>query len=197
MIHELAELDNFLLKIKSLEQDFSDALASTTKAIFNKFPEIACIYWKQYTPSFNDGNPCTLTVGDVHFIPKSMCWQALVSMGYSVDAAHCTLFFTEEDFENFGETYVENFRDPKTLPPVGYKCDDFAQLVSDCELTYIEEMWLQLPEEMQAIERKLSDEIFENSAVISMLGNKFGKYGTHVFIFFDGTVVTEEYDCGY
>lgn len=106
MSAELNALDNFVLKIKSLEQDFSDALASTTKSILDKFPEISCVYWKQYTPSFNDGDPCTLTISDVHLIPKSMCWQALESMGHSVDDAHRTLFFTE-DSENFGETYIE------------------------------------------------------------------------------------------
>lgn len=39
-------------------KDAQGALAKEFKAFFTKYPNIDAIRWEQYTPSFNDGDPC-------------------------------------------------------------------------------------------------------------------------------------------
>lgn len=41
------------------------ALSLEFKNFFKKYPEIEAIKWSQYTPYFNDGEPCEFGVGDV------------------------------------------------------------------------------------------------------------------------------------
>lgn len=38
------------------------------KAFFEAFPEISMIAWTQYTPYFNDGDPCVFRVGEQIFV---------------------------------------------------------------------------------------------------------------------------------
>ena len=49
-------------KIESLNNElrtqFKAALKQETDKIFNKYPDLEAITWTQYTPYFNDGEPC-------------------------------------------------------------------------------------------------------------------------------------------
>jgi len=45
------------------------ALDKLFKAFFDAYPEVKTIYWAQYTPYFNDGDPCTFTLTDINFSP--------------------------------------------------------------------------------------------------------------------------------
>ena len=40
-------------------------LEQAAKVIFDKYPELDGFRWHQYTPSFNDGEPCEFSVSDV------------------------------------------------------------------------------------------------------------------------------------
>lgn len=42
-----------------------------TKEFFDKNPGITAVTWVQYTPYFNDGEPCVFSVGDVSFTNAS------------------------------------------------------------------------------------------------------------------------------
>lgn len=60
--------------------------------LFAEYPEVVAVRWRQYTPSFNDGDPCTFTC----------------------HAAYCELSFRdkgdpeeETDFTDYGETPSE------------------------------------------------------------------------------------------
>lgn len=37
------------------------------KAFWDAYPQVQTIHWTQYTPYFNDGEPCEFGVGDVYF----------------------------------------------------------------------------------------------------------------------------------
>ena len=46
----------------ALTEQVREILQSGATEIFNKYPALVSFGWKQYTPSFNDGDPCTLSV---------------------------------------------------------------------------------------------------------------------------------------
>ncbi len=47
-----------------LEQEGEDALKEAFKEIFDKHPRLESIVWVQYTPYFNDGDPCYFSAHD-------------------------------------------------------------------------------------------------------------------------------------
>ena len=42
------------------------ALVADFRAVFEKHPDVKHILWRQYTPYFNDGEPCVFRVRDVY-----------------------------------------------------------------------------------------------------------------------------------
>lgn len=65
-----------------LQAQYHKALADIKEAdflelfrpMFEQFPQIVAVGWKQYTPSFNDGDPCTFRMGDIYgFMANSGC----------------------------------------------------------------------------------------------------------------------------
>lgn len=47
---------------------FEDKFKKGVNALFAELPTLEAITWQQWTPSFNDGEPCEPCVGKVHFI---------------------------------------------------------------------------------------------------------------------------------
>ena len=45
-------------KTKEMRGVLSDAVVEAFAPVFEKYPEADSFAWKQYTPSFNDGDPC-------------------------------------------------------------------------------------------------------------------------------------------
>lgn len=45
-------------------------LKSAFKALFEKYPDVRAVVWCQYTPYFNDGEPCVFSVGDLSVLDK-------------------------------------------------------------------------------------------------------------------------------
>lgn len=60
---------------------------ATFVQFFKENPKIVCVTWTQYTPYFNDGEPCVFSTGDKWFLTKE---------GY-------------EDFKNCGGSYAEEY----------------------------------------------------------------------------------------
>lgn len=63
----------FSEKIKKIEQIIADAREEAKAAFVAElrrlmllYPDIKSASWHQYTPSFNDGDPCYFTVGDFY-----------------------------------------------------------------------------------------------------------------------------------
>lgn len=44
-------------------------MVNAVTMFFDKFPKVRTIYWSQYIPYFNDGDPCVFSVGDICFNP--------------------------------------------------------------------------------------------------------------------------------
>jgi hypothetical protein len=51
----------------SFQQECQKLLHKTFSAFFAACPSVKALYWRQYTPSFNDGDPCVFTVNDITF----------------------------------------------------------------------------------------------------------------------------------
>lgn len=62
------------------EKDFLELFAP----MFEKFPQIVAVGWHQYTPSFNDGDPCVFLMGE--FYPIMATTQD--EKGFTEDQAH-------------------------------------------------------------------------------------------------------------
>ncbi len=48
--------------MKKLKEEGAEALKEVLREFFAKFPEARAIRWRQYTPYFNDGDPCNFSV---------------------------------------------------------------------------------------------------------------------------------------
>jgi len=69
---ELAEL---VEKMNALKKEYGEKMQSgikeACKSFFETNPKIAAITWVQYTPYFNDGDPCEFRVGDIWAISQN------------------------------------------------------------------------------------------------------------------------------
>lgn len=52
---------------KRFQETAQELFKETTKEFFDKNPAIKAVGWTQYTPYFNDGEPCTFSVNDAWF----------------------------------------------------------------------------------------------------------------------------------
>lgn len=51
--------------IKEAQEKAKTALIAELKDVFVRHTDLKVIKWTQYTPGFNDGDPCYFTIGDV------------------------------------------------------------------------------------------------------------------------------------
>jgi len=47
-----------------LSEEGEDAVKELFKELFDKHPQLVSVTWQQYTPYFNDGDPCYFRVGE-------------------------------------------------------------------------------------------------------------------------------------
>ena len=55
---------------KQFEDKMKNAFEDIFKTFFSLCPEIKAVGWNQYTPYFNDGEPCEFSVGDFYAIAE-------------------------------------------------------------------------------------------------------------------------------
>jgi hypothetical protein len=53
---------------KSMVKEFEGQIKDVFKEVFEAHPDIEKIAWTQYTPYFNDGDPCVFRVYDIYFL---------------------------------------------------------------------------------------------------------------------------------
>lgn len=71
MSKKLTELkEAFRAAQKRMQNEGKDALKEAFKDVFAKHPQLAGVRWEQYTPYFNDGDPCTFSVYDPYIKMK-------------------------------------------------------------------------------------------------------------------------------
>jgi L-ribulose-5-phosphate 3-epimerase UlaE len=51
---------------KEMSEKFQSELKTVFKAVFEQYPAVTKMCWTQYTPYFNDGDPCVFNVHDLY-----------------------------------------------------------------------------------------------------------------------------------
>lgn len=94
-------------QIQDLQKEFHakvEALFREAAAdFFAKHPEVKTISWTQYIPSFNDGDPCEFSMGEIVF--ASVDWQEFDSPYWADEnedesKLSWTNYTSDEDFES-------------------------------------------------------------------------------------------------
>lgn len=69
----LADYDKKVEELNAAKKKMQEELAKQMEPLFVEFfknnPKIGQIAWTQYTPYFNDGEPCVFNVHEHHFVP--------------------------------------------------------------------------------------------------------------------------------
>jgi len=69
----IAELRQMLEDVKAqVKASALDAFKEEFKGVFERHPEVLALRWTQYTPYFNDGDPCIFGVNDLSIKTKDM-----------------------------------------------------------------------------------------------------------------------------
>jgi len=77
---------------KELQNSLKSVFNKGTKELFDKYPShLGQIFWTQYTPYFNDGDPCEFTMGEFYVNGQESC-------DYNKDAPEfLNSLYTEEE----------------------------------------------------------------------------------------------------
>lgn len=57
---------------KEMQEKFQEAFHSMISKFWEENPKIHCMTWVQYTPYFNDGEPCRFRMGDIWIMTKEV-----------------------------------------------------------------------------------------------------------------------------
>lgn len=72
-----------------MKSDSKTLVEQAANELFQAAPEIDHVFWVQYTPYFNDGEPCTFSVHDIYY----------VLTGESADSEEGSYLYTQEDYD--------------------------------------------------------------------------------------------------
>lgn len=99
----ISQLSNKIKKLnEEIKQYAEDAFRETFAEIFQKNLELKSIFWKQYTPYFNDGDTCIFNRHEIGIILKSPYLERAWA-GVSLDS--------DTECPEVNESELEDFRD--------------------------------------------------------------------------------------
>jgi len=77
------DVTGMIAEFEKAKKAFQDQMQVQLKALFASFfqthPEVVGICWEQYTPYFNDGDPCEFRVGDFLYTTSQETWDEAYS----------------------------------------------------------------------------------------------------------------------
>lgn len=132
---------------KSLfEKKMKDSFKEIFKEFFDNYPEIQAIGWEQYTPYFNDGEPCVFSVGEKSFLDQdtsledageSFNWESKRFRTEPADwVRKLAKNYIEGVSEPYNRSYVENveawekIKDDPRLPVVMDGLDELFDILN-------------------------------------------------------------------
>jgi hypothetical protein len=65
------------LELENHKNTLKHLFEKAANTFFENHPEANTIYWTQWVPVFNDGDPCSFTLGEIWFSPNK--WQDIDS----------------------------------------------------------------------------------------------------------------------
>lgn len=122
-------------KMSALKKEMSDnageAFKEAFKEIHEKNPNILGVHWYQYVPGFNDGDPCTFTMGEINFL---------------VNAKACGLKATKKESKYEESGFYYSLEEGYLLEQSSYLLDDdqdeeLEKLLNGEEV----QLWVSLP----------------------------------------------------
>lgn len=103
-----AEYDALMQQMDEARAKVADMSKAAVGALFKQFftdhPKVTGIGWTQYTPYFNDGDPCEFGVSDFYYTTKQ-----------GVDFEEVSSFYDDEEEHGFKETYADAARGEKAI----------------------------------------------------------------------------------
>lgn len=79
-----AEYDSLVAGMEAAKEQVrvagKQAVAALFKAFFEEYPAVKAVGWTQYTPYFNDGEPCVFGVGEPYLTTKSGDFSEMSSL---------------------------------------------------------------------------------------------------------------------
>ena len=186
------KVEEFNQKMEALKKDCGATFKDVIAAIFEANPTLKTIAWKQYTPSFNDGDPCTfrMNLDDLYL-------NGVNSYGdgdeEEDDGYECRGTIQPKE----GESELA-FGKSKTC---GYYID--SDDLEDEDLKNCPRCGTPIPKEETGESEPLAENLYEDISEIlasfdeSVLVFLFTDNDLTVTLHRDGTVTKEEYDCGY
>lgn len=63
-----AKSDELQAAKEKFRAEMQETFKDINREFFEEFPMVQAITWNQFTPHFNDGDPCVFSMGDIHFV---------------------------------------------------------------------------------------------------------------------------------
>lgn len=77
--NNMSALNDYVKAKKELVASGRKIIGEAGLALLEKYPELETITFTGYTPSFNDGDPCTFTTGEIYGTPSKLYTDSLKS----------------------------------------------------------------------------------------------------------------------
>ena len=97
-----------------LEEEGEEALKELFKEFFDKHPRAEAVHWRQYTPYFNDGDPCYFRVGEMNLHLNDELEEDEEYEDYD-DEGHGSYTLSQSDDEEL-KSMGKDFEDIENLP---------------------------------------------------------------------------------
>lgn len=111
----VTKMEEFVVKIenlnKELKENFKDALKESAGILFQKHQKLETFSWTQYTPYFNDGDPCEFNINDE---PHSMIYSG-VDIGEYNEEGEYVYDWRTKDLTELGKTLFTDLGEYRVL----------------------------------------------------------------------------------
>jgi len=131
---------NYNRELRQLKQEMSEKfkleLKTAFKAVFAEYPNVTKLTWTQYTPYFNDGDPCVFSVNDLNVYDETCVegkdendYQEGVYVGWGEGAERYPLLHNVGNcLSQADDLLLEMFGDhcKVTVTPTGIDVDEYS-----------------------------------------------------------------------
>ena len=123
----ISEVQDMNAQLESIRQEHLKTLRekfkSITSAFFEGAPQVQAVVWDQYTPYFNDGEPCEFSVNEPFFVTQNFDFNNLPSSSWE---------FEDEEYGEIGSVYFKPKEEEDNFE-LKMLCYEFSKIISDNE----------------------------------------------------------------
>ena len=112
----MVTLQQMAEKIKKLNEElkgqFSEALKEGANELFSKYPDLESFSWRQFTPYFNDGDPCEF---DIYEEPHNLIYKGKDIGEYSEENEERVYKWRDKSLTKFGATLFNSYQEYNSM----------------------------------------------------------------------------------